>query len=108
MARVIAALAGLWAMCAPAVLGTTGAARINDVVVGPIAATIAIVALAEVCAGLRVLLVPLGAWMGVAALWLATGAGVASDLAVAGALLIGGAAPVRTKHAYGGGWRALV
>jgi len=106
--RVLGALTGVWLMAAPAVLGYGGAARISDLIVGPVAASAAIVALSEVTRALRWATLPLGAWV-IVAPWL-LGAPAAARVSgfVAGAVLMA-VAPVRgrLRERLGGGWRVL-
>ena len=107
--RLVDTLVGLWLMAAPAVLGYAGAARANDRIVGPLVASIAVIAIWEVTRPLRWTNVALGAWL-LAAPWL-FGAGPAPLLndMTAGLLLIAMAlkrGPSRTR--VGGGWSAVL
>jgi uncharacterized membrane protein len=80
---------GLWLMASPSVFGTVDRAADSDNLVGALAVTVAIIALAEVGRAARFLNVVFGAWI-VAAPWLLEGGTTASrwnDVA-AGALLI--------------------
>ena len=85
---------GAWLMFAPAVFGTSGAAAINDPLVGPLVITVSVMALAEIGRTVRWLNVPLGLWL-LAAPWLLDGITPGArwnDLAV-GVLLIALAGP---------------
>ncbi|CAN5373025.1 MAG: SPW repeat domain-containing protein [Pyrinomonadaceae bacterium] len=45
--RIINIALGVWLMAAPAVIGDAGAARTNDVIVGALAASLALIAISE-------------------------------------------------------------
>lgn len=103
-----AAALGIWLMAAPSVLGYRGAGADNDRIVGPVVASIALVAMAEAVRGLRLVNLATGAWLVVAAFVLpypsdGTLNAVAVGAAVAVAALPGG----WTHQRYGGGWRSL-
>lgn len=97
------AAVGVWLMSAPAVLGTSGAAADSDHVVGALVACVAVVALAEVGRAVRLLDVPLGAWLVIAPLLVAGGSAAWSATSVAaGALIIALALPRGTvRERYG-------
>lgn len=108
-AQGVACAVGLWLMAAPDLLGYGGPARVNDLVVGPIAASFACVALWEVARSLRWVNVLLGAWLALSPLILGVGARAAgneilSGLLLAAASLVGG----RARRSYAGGWSALL
>jgi hypothetical protein len=107
--QVINAVLGVWLMAAPAVLGYDGAGRISNLIIGPFAATFAIVAMWEVVRPLGKLNVALGGWLVVAPLLLNHGSMVpvinsfvVGILMIALALMSG-----NTSDKFGGGWRAL-
>ena len=109
-AQVINALVGLWLMAAPAALGFNGAARINHLIVGPIAATFAIIAVWEVVRTVGKLNVALGIWLVVAPLVLnhwsmvsTINSLVTGIINIALALTSG-----KTSDKFAGGWRSLV
>jgi len=106
-ARVMGALAGIWLMAAPSVLGYAGAARISDLVVGPIAASLAIVAMSQVTRPVRWATVPLGLWA-ILSPWL-LGAPAARVSGLAAGVLLAATAFVagRRTARFGGGWRSL-
>ena len=107
-ARIVSILLGLWLMAAPAVLGYGGAAAVNDRIVGPIVAALAVVAVSEITRGLRWASVPAGAWLIIAPWLLGYGPTPMVNSLVVGLLLI----PLawvrgRVKARYGGGWASL-
>ncbi len=107
-ARIINTFLGIWLMAAPAILGYGGPAATNHRIVGPIAATFAVVAIWEVTRPLRWVNLGLGLWLIVSPLVLGYGSTAAINSLAAGvalALL----ALVRGKIArqFGGGWSAL-
>lgn len=108
-ARLANTAVGIWLMAAPAVLGYSGPAAINDRIVGPLAATFAIVAIWEVTRSLRWSNLALGPWL-LAAPWLLGGYPAAAMISslVAGALLaLFSLVRGRIRQEYGGGWAAV-
>ena len=107
-ARVAGTLAGIWLMAAPSVLGYAGAARISDLIVGPIAASLSIVAMSEVTRAVRWATVPLGLWA-IVSPWLlgAPAAARVSGLAAGVVLAATALVAARRTARFGGGWRAL-
>jgi hypothetical protein len=107
---VLSALLGVWLMFSPVALGSTGAAAVNDQLLGPLVITVSVIALAEVGRSARWLNVPLGLWL-IAAPWWLDGAAAAArwNDAGAGALLILLSVPRgRIEEKYGGFERYLV
>jgi hypothetical protein len=107
--QVVNALLGVWLMAAPAAFGYTGAPRINDLIVGPIAASLATVAIWDVCRSLGKANVVLGAWLLVApwvlsydAFQATLNSSATGILLAVSALLSGG-----PRGRYGGGWSFL-
>lgn len=109
-AQIVNACVGIWLMAAPAVLGTQqSVSGDNDRIVGPVAATFAIVAVWEVTRGLRWVNLPLGLWL-VLAPWIlgievaaAAWNDVVCGIVLAACSLVKGKAP----HPFGGGWSVL-
>jgi hypothetical protein len=103
-------LLGLWLMAAPAVLGYGDPAADADRVAGPIAASLAFVALWDVVRGLHRLNGLVGAWLLVAP-WLlgyAVAAPTYNSLGVGLLLLASALAPGGQTSRYGGGWSSLL
>ena len=108
-ARFANTAVGLWLLAAPAVLGYGGPAANNDRIVGPLAATFAIIAIWEVTRGLRWLNLILGGWL-LAAPWLLGGytAGATTSSMAAGVLLaVFSLVRGKIRQEYGGGWPAV-
>ncbi len=107
--RFVSASLGIWLMVAPAALGHGGSAADNDRICGPIAASVAIIALWEATRGLRWVNLFVGAWLSVAA-WVLpyTLAGRFNTAAVGLALTICASVAGRVTGRYGGGWAALL
>lgn len=108
-ARLANTAVGIWLMAAPAVLGYGGPAATNDRIVGPLAATFAIVAIWETTRALRWLNLALGLWL-LAAPWLLggyAGDAVLNSLAAGALLALFSLVRGEMKQKYGGGWRAL-
>ena len=107
-AHGIACCIGLWLMASPPVLGYGGAARINDFVVGPVAASIACVAMWQVTRPVRWANLALGAWLLLSPLILGH-ASLSAVNSVLSGLALGGLSCVRGRltHRMGGGWAVL-
>jgi hypothetical protein len=107
-AQLINIALGLWIMAAPQVFGYAGAARTNDWIVGPLAATFACIALWEATRSVRWWNLPLAIWLVVAPVWLGFPQLPFMHSIAAGVLMgvmscLGG----RTRKSFGGGWPAL-
>lgn len=109
-ARIGNTALGIWLMAAPSVLGYDGRAMDNDHIVGPIAATFAVVAIWETTRGLRWVNLLLGIWLLIAPFAL----GYDETRALVNSLIVGAAMIVLSqlqgtiKQEFGGGWRALL
>lgn len=107
-AHVLSILLGVWLTAAPSVLGYGGGARINALVVGPLAASAAAVALSEVTRPVRWVNLLLGGWLVVAPVVIEHSSGVAAHGVLVGGLLAAGAlVRGRVRARYGGGWSAV-
>ncbi|HET7599952.1 MAG TPA: hypothetical protein VFK09_06645 [Gemmatimonadales bacterium] len=108
-ARVASLALGLWLMAAPGVLDYGGAGRVNDLVVGPIAAAAAAIAISGVTRGIRWVNVLLGAWLVLSAgIFSRTPPARWSTAAIGLAMLALGLVKGTVRQRYGGGWRALI
>lgn len=107
-AQVLSALLGIWLMAAPAVLGYSGTPADAHRILGPVAASFAIVAVWEHMRPLRWVEVPLGGLLILLPFVLDVGLAAAANSVVVGALLAA-LAFVRggVEEAYGGGWRPI-
>jgi hypothetical protein len=107
--RIVSASIGVWLLAAPDLLDYAGAPATNDRIVGPLVATVALVASWDVTRSLRWSNVVLGVWL-ILAPWL-LGAGTAPTVnsMLSGALLAGCALqPGPSGSRMGGGWRAVL
>lgn len=107
--RIVNAVLGIWLMAAPAVLRYGPPASTNDRIVGPIVASLAIIAIWEPTRPLRWINVLLGAWL-LLAPWILGYEGSAETMnsLFAGFLIVGFALiRGRIKERYGGGWSYL-
>jgi hypothetical protein len=107
-AQLVAFAVGVWLTAAPGFLGYGGAARSNDHVFGPLAATVGLIAAFQVTRGVRWLNLAFGVWLLVAPWVLGHGQqetvnSTLVGLALAGLAWVRGAA----DESFGGGWRAL-
>lgn len=110
IAQALAAVIGMWLMAAPAVLGYEGTAAADvDRVLGPIAASIAIVAVFQATRNIRRANLALALAL-VIAPFLFDHPSAALVNSIACGLLIGGLSLVRGRVSkrMAGGWRALV
>lgn len=108
-ARLASAAVGLWLMAAPAVLAYGAPAATNDRIVGPVAATFAVIAIWEVTRALRRVNLLLGLWM-LAAPWLLGSYPTDATLnSMAAGALLAAFSLFRGDIAqeYGGGWSAV-
>ncbi len=107
-AQLLSAGVGIWLMAAPAVLGYAGPAATNDHIVGPTAASFAVIALWQATRGARWMNLPLGVWL-ILAPWILGYAGMPPTInsSVAGLVLatLSFVHGSRT-HRYAGGWMA--
>ena len=110
-AQIINALLGIWLMASPGLLGYSGTGRINDLIVGPIIATFAIIAVWEVTRAVGRANVALGAWLVIAPWMLGYEENI---IATANEFVVGitifALAMTRAKSGakLNGGWRSLI
>lgn len=107
-ARIVNVMLGIWLLAAPFLFGYEGPARISHLVVGPLVASFAVMAFAEVLRELRWVNLLLGAWLVMSPLLiphhqLALGIGVMTGMAITALAVVRG--PL--KHDTGGGWPAV-
>jgi hypothetical protein len=108
-ARVASLAVGIWLMAAPALLGYDDPARAVDRVIGPIAASAAVVALSEAARALRWLEVAVGLMLVVAPAALDYPAIPSVNSVLAGVVLVTcGVVRGRMTTRIGGGWSAIV
>ena len=108
LALAVSAAIGVWLLAAPGLFGIGGPARISLLVVGPIAAAVAVIAMAAVVRPLVRVNVALGTWLLVAA-FLLDHDGQWYVSAVAGiALAVLALVPRGRAGQFGGGWAVLV
>ncbi|HEU4682184.1 MAG TPA: SDR family oxidoreductase [Gemmatimonadales bacterium] len=107
-AQLVCAALGLWLMAVPQLLGYAGPTAVSEYIVGPIIATIGLVAAWEAMREFRWANLPFGFWLSIAP-WLlgAPKAVILNDLAVGIALLAFAPAGGVVRGRYGGGWSSL-
>jgi hypothetical protein len=107
-ARIAVTLLGVWLMAAPAILGYGTPASTVDRILGPLAASLAVVAMAEATRPVRHANLLLGLLL-VVAPWVLGYPGTAALNSVAVGLAIGVLSRVRgsVKERFGGGWSAV-
>jgi general stress protein CsbA len=107
--RFLAIILGIWLMAAPAVLGYTGAARTNDAIIGPLAASFAVIAIWEVTRSVRWVNILFALWLLLAPWVLSYEALVPTINSMTVGIIMAVTAAIRGKitQRYGGGWPAL-
>lgn len=107
-ARVLNAILGVWLMAAPAVLGYGDPAQAVDRILGPIAASFAVIAMGEATRPVRHMNTLIGVLLLLAPWVLGYPANVTANSMVVGALMIA-LSRVRgdVKERFGGGWSRL-
>ena len=106
--RIINIILGLWLMAAPAALGYVGAARTNDRIAGPLAASCALIAAWEITRALRIVNAMIGIWLLIAP-WLLAFSGInVANSTLVGLMLLGcSLTRGHIRHSFGGGWKSL-
>lgn len=106
--HLLPALAGIWLMASPAVLAYADPARANDRLIGPIVASLAIIAMWEIARPLRWINVVLGGWLLIAPWVLGHAPDPRWNSLAAGTLVLGfSLVKGRRTHQTGGGWSSL-
>lgn len=107
-ARILNVSLGVWLMAASDVLNYAGGARTNDVIVGALVASFAVIAIWEVTRPARWANVALGAWL-IAAGWvLGFEQTAAVNGSVVGVFVVTfGFVRGKVRERFGGGWSAL-
>jgi hypothetical protein len=108
-ALIVSALLGVGLYAAPDTLGYAGIARVSHLIVGPIVASVSLIAISDVARELRWVNLLLGAWLVLSAVvvehdQLALFTGVAVGMALAALAIVRG--PINQR--LGGGWRAAL
>lgn len=107
--QIAAFVCGVWLTASPDILGFEDPARMIAHVVGPLAATVALIAVFEVTRPFRWLNVPLGAFLTAAPWVLGYPPAEAVNTATIGVgLVVLACVRGRLTETFGGGWRALV
>jgi hypothetical protein len=106
--HLLPALAGIWLMMSPAVLEYADPGRANDRIIGPIVASLATIALWEVCRPLRWVNVVFGGWLLVVPWLLAYPPSGHWNSLATGAVVLGlSLVKGKRTHEFGGGWSSL-
>ena len=87
---ILCAIAGVWLMAVPAVLGIEGSAATNDLLVGALVTTFAVIGFGEAARAARWINVPLGVWLLIAPWILSsnTSSALWNDMAVGVLILV--------------------
>ena len=110
-AQIINAFLGIWLMASPGMLGYSGTGRINDLIVGPIIATFAIIAFWEVTRAVGKANVALGAWLVIAPWMLGYEENViatVNEFVVGITIAALAITRAKTDAKLDGGWRSLI
>lgn len=108
-ARILNIVVGLGLLAAPQVLGYEGLARVNHLILGPIAASFAVIAISEVLRELRWVNLLIGGWLVLSPLLIphdqvALAVGVTAGMVMAALSVVRGP----RKSRLGGGWWAVL
>lgn len=107
-ARVLSTLLGLWLMAAPAVLGYGDPARTVDRILGPIAASLAVIAMGEATRPVRHVNLVIGLLLLIAPWVLGYATVPTLNSMLAGAAMLGlSRVRGRVKERFDGGWRSV-
>ena len=108
-ARLLSAALGLWLMAAPHVLDYGGAVRVNDRVMGPLVASLGVLAAWEVARELRWSSLVFGLWLLVAP-WVlkAPVAAIVNEMTVGLCLIALALVRGQVRERFGGGWSSLM
>lgn len=107
-AQLLNALLGIWLMAAHAVLNYAGDARLNDVIVGPLVASMAVIAIWEATRPLGRANLAFGLWLLIAPWLLGYGWAAFLNSTLAGGLLMTLAfVPGKLRNQFGGGWSTV-
>lgn len=100
---------GVWLIAAPSVLGVEGRAADSAHILGPLIASVGLMAASDILRGLRWCQLPLGALMMVSAFVFSQPTSGRINAAVSGAAVIGLCLiKGRVKRRFGGGWASLL
>lgn len=104
-ARLLNTGLGIWLMAAPALLGYGGAAATVDRIVGPVAASFAIIAMAEATRPVRHVNLVLGGWL-LLAPWVLgyPTTPMINSMLVGAAMAVLSRVRGRVEESFGGGW----
>lgn len=108
-AQIVMATLGIWMMAAPDLLGFSKRIADNAHIIGPLIATFAIISIWECTRNVRLLNLPLAAWLLVAPLVLRyqNDTALMNDYAVAIIVLFLFLVRPKRKYRFAGGWRSL-
>jgi hypothetical protein len=109
-AQIINAFLGVWLMASPGIFGYHGPGRTTELIVGPVAATLAIIAIWEVTRVVGKANVALGVWLiigPVVALGYESVVPVINDFVVGVTMIALARTRTRRSGKFGGGWSSL-
>jgi hypothetical protein len=106
-AAIASVTIGVWLLVAPQVIGLEGPARLSHLVVGPIAASCAVISLSPVTRLVIRANLLFGAWLVVAALLLDHAGWGIKSLTAGAALFVLALIPRSQAERFGGGWGSL-
>ena len=109
-AQIMNAFLGIWLMASSAILGYSGRGRTNDLIVGPVAATFAIIAFWEVTRVVGKANVALGVWLIIASwvLGYESVTPIINEFVVGIAMVAFAMTRGKAREKFGGGWRSLM
>lgn len=108
-ARIIMAILGIWLMAAPAVFGFSKDIADNARIVGPLVASLSIIALSECTRNVRLANIPIAVWLFAAPFVVGYGNDTAlmNDYIVGILLIVLCIVQPKRDHRFAGGWPSL-
>jgi hypothetical protein len=109
LVKFISALAGIWLMAAPSVLGFDKTIANNDHIIGPVIASFAIISLSPCTSMVRKFNLPLGVWL-LLAPWILSyenSYAIVNDSFTGILVILFSLAKIKIKKRFGGGWKAI-
>lgn len=109
LVKFISAIAGIWLMVAPSVLGFDKTIANNDHIIGPVIASIAIISFSPCTGMVYKFNLPLGVWL-LLAPWILSyenSYAIVNDTAIGVLVILLSLAKIKIKKRFGGGWKAI-
>jgi hypothetical protein len=109
LVKFICAIAGIWLMVAPSVLGFDKTIANNDHIIGPVIASFAIISFSPCTSVARKFNLPLGVWL-LLAPWILSyenNYAIVNDTSIGILVILLSLAKIKINKRFGGGWKAI-